>query len=171
LEVDHRKISVAQTRERVVPQPEPPVRLLPEPPVGRHRLLFQSHHVETERSHEVKHRVEIEWNGGRYTGTASAADLPRPRLEAVSRATLAAVEQSLLAEIEHRSAPAVTLALDGVKVVDAFDRTFILVAVNAMSGREVTPLAGATVVEVSTDRAAILATLQATDRWVRGRVE
>jgi len=54
--------------------------------------------------------------------------------------------------------------------VDAFDRTFVLVAVNALRGRNVTSLAGATVVEVSTDRAAILATLQATDRWVRGRV-
>jgi hypothetical protein len=169
LEVDHRKISVAQTKERPAPE-EPTVRLVPEGPAGQHRLLFQAHQVETERSHQVKHRVEIEWKGTHYSGTASGADLPRPRLEAVSRATLSAVEQALLAELEGGSGPAVTLALDGVKVVDAFDRTFILVAVNALSGREVTPLAGATVVEVSTDRAAILATLQATDRWVRGRV-
>jgi hypothetical protein len=169
LSVDHRKISVAQTKERPAPE-EATVRLLPEPPTGQHRLLFQAHQVETERSHQVRHKVEIEWKGARYSGAASAADLPRPRLEAVSRATLAAVEQALLAELEGGSGPAVTLALDGVKVVDAFDRTFVLVAVNALSGREVTPLAGATVVEVSTDRAAILATLQATDRWVRGRV-
>jgi len=169
LSVDHRKISVAQTKERP-PAEEATVRLLPEPPVGQHRLLFQAHQVETERSHQVRHKVEIEWKGARYSGAASAADLPRPRLEAVSRATLCAVEQALLTELEGGSGPAVTLALDGVKVVDAFDRTFVLVAVNALSGREVTPLAGATVVEVSTDRAAILATLQATDRWVRGRV-
>lgn len=169
LAVDHRKISVAQTKERPAPE-KPAVRLLPEPPAGQQRLLFQAHQVETERSHQVRHQVEIEWKGARYSGTASAADLPRPRLEAVSRATLVAVEQALLAELEGGSGPAVTLALDGVKVVDAFDRTFVLVAVNALSGREVTPLAGATVVEVSTDRAAILATLQATDRWVRGRV-
>jgi hypothetical protein len=168
LAVDHRKISVAQTKER--PAPEPAVHLLPEPPAGQHRLLFQAHQVETERSHQVKHRVEVEWKGARYSGTASAADLPRPRLEAVGRATLSAVEQALLAELEGGSSPPVTLALDGVKVVDAFDRTFVLVAVNALSGREVTPLAGAAVVEVSADRAAILATLQATDRWVRGRV-
>ncbi|HIF07685.1 MAG TPA: hypothetical protein EYQ64_12270 [Gemmatimonadetes bacterium] len=64
----------------------------------------------------------------------------------------------------------VTLALDGVKVVDAFDRRFVLVAVHAITGRDVTSLAGAAVVEESTDRAAILATLQATDRWVRGKV-
>jgi len=81
-----------------------------------------------------------------------------------------AVEAALTNELEEGSAKGVTLALDGVKLVDAFDRKFVLVAVNAMAGRDVTPLAGATVVEVSSDRAAILATLQATDRWVRGRV-
>ena len=169
LSVDHRKISVAQTKER--PEvAQPAVRLLPEPPAGQRRLVFQAHHVETERSHQVRHRVEIEWNGERHVGAASAADLPRPRLEAVSRATLSAVEAALLSELEEGPGPGVTLALDGVKLVEAFDRTFVLVAVNAMRGRDVTPLAGATVVEVSPDRAAILATLQATDRWVRGRV-
>ena len=171
LAVDHRKISVAQTKGPVAaPTPEPAVRLLPEPPAADRRLLFQAHQVETERSHQVKHRVEIEWRGERYTGSSSAADLPRPRLEAVSRATLAAVEAALLNEMEDSPGPGVTLARDGGKLVDAFDRKFVLVAVNAMSGRDVTPLAGATVVEVSSDRAAILATLQATDRWVRGRV-
>lgn len=170
--VDHRKISVAQTKDRAaaLPEPEPNVRLLPEPPAAERRLLFQGHQVETERSHQVQHRVEIEWNGERYCGSASAADLPRARLEAVSKATLEAVTAALLKELEEESSSKVALALDGVKLVDAFDRQFVLVAVNALSGREVTPLAGATVVEVSPDRAAILATLQATDRWVRGRV-
>lgn len=172
LEVDHRKVSVAQTKERPAPQAEaePLVRILPDPPAGLHRLLFHGHQVESERSHQVKHRVEIEWKGERHAGTATAADLPRPRLEAVGKATLMAVEAALMNELEEGSAGRVTLALDGVKVVDAFDRRFVLVAVNAMAGRDVTPLAGATVVEVSSDRAAILATLQATDRWVRGRV-
>lgn len=172
LEVDHRKVSVAQTKQRPVPQveEEPLVRILPEPPAGQHRLLFLAHQVETERSHQVKHSVEIEWKGECHVGAASAADLPRPRLEAVSRATLSAVEAALTSELEQGSSKRVTLALDGVSVVDALDRKFVLVAVNAMAGRDVTPLAGATVVEASSDRAAILATLQATDRWVRGRV-
>lgn len=173
LEVDHRKISVAQTKERPAAQPaveqEPLVRILPAPPAGKDRLLFLAHRVETERSHEVRHRVEIEWKGECFAGTATAADLPRPRLEAVSRATLAAVEAALMKEVKEGSATNVTLAFDGVKVVDAFDRKFVLVAVNAMAGRDVTPLAGTTLVESSTDRAAILSTLQATDRWVRGR--
>lgn len=175
LDVDHRTISVAQTEKSPtdLPVPEPPVQLLPEPGAAESRLLFHGHQVETERSHQVKHRVEIQWAGDRYTGEASAADLPRAKLEAVGIATLKAVEAALSAEPESEDAPKVqpaVLALDGVKVVDAFDRKFVLVAVHAISGRDVTALAGATVVEESTDRAAILATLQATDRWVRGRV-
>jgi len=179
LEVDHRKISVAQTRERPEAPEAPEVSVEPDAvrilagraPIGLSRLLFQGHQVETERSHRARHRVEIEWKGERHAGTSIAADLPRARLEAVSRATLDAVMAALSSEIEEGSrSNGVSLALDGVQVVHAFDRRFVLVAVNAVAGRDIIPLAGAAVVEISTDRAAILATLQATDRWVRGRI-
>jgi hypothetical protein len=183
LGVDHRKISVAQTKERPAPPAppakglrdsqaatEPAVRLLTEPPLSENRLLFHAHQLETERSHQVRHRVDIEWRGTKHTGMASAADLPRPRIEAVAKATLAAVEAALTDELADGGGMTVTLSLDGVQLVDAFDRKFVLVAVNAMAGRNVTSLAGAAVVDLSMDRATILASLQATDRWVRGRV-
>lgn len=176
LEVDHRKISVAQTRERpeapAEVEPDTDVRILADRTlVGVDRLLFHGHQVETERAQSARHRVEIEWKGERHTGSAIAADLPRTRLEAVSKATLDAVTAALVGEFENGSGSnGFALNLDGVRVVDAFDRRFVLVAVNAMAGRDIIPLAGAAVVEVSTDRAAILATLQATDRWVRGRI-
>jgi hypothetical protein len=168
LALDHRKISVAQTREEPAVS-EPPVHLMVEP-ATRSRLLFQGHQVETERSHQVRHRVEIEWRGERFLGEASAADLPRARMEAVARATLGAVEKALAAELGDSTDRSITLALDGVKVVSAFDREIVLVAVQAISGRDVTALAGTAVSEGLPDRAAILATLQATDRWVRGSV-
>ena len=172
LEVDHRTISVAQTQTPQPPQATTdPIQIMPKPGPAERRLLFHGHQMETERSHHVRHRVEIEWGGERFVGEASAADRPRAKLEAVGIATLVAVEAALASteeEVDDRKA--LSLALDGVKIVDAFDRTFVLVAVHAISGRDVTSLAGATVVEESTDRAAILATLQATDRWVRGRV-
>ena len=169
LSVDHRKISVAQTQDAVteLPEPEIPIHILPEPEAHESRVLFYGHSVETERSNQVKHRVEIEWNGERYTGEASAADLPRPKLEAVATATLRAVEQAIIQNLdEGRQHPA--LSLDGVKTLDAFDRKFVLVAVHAISGRDHARLAGTNIADESTDRAAILATLQATDRWVRG---
>ncbi|MEM7416114.1 MAG: hypothetical protein AAF389_11495 [Gemmatimonadota bacterium] len=174
LRVDHRKISVAQTEEGSAGQPAAalPVQIVPDPEPGLQgsRLLYFSHQVETERSNQVRHRVEVEWLGDRYTGEASAADLPRPKLEAVANATLSAVQKALQEKLPD-GRRAVNLSLDGVKVVEAFDRKFVLVAVHAMSGRDVARLAGTTVTDESTDRAAILATLQATDRWVRGHVD
>jgi hypothetical protein len=175
LSVDHRKISVAQTTDAApeeIGAPMIPVQIVAdvEPTAQGSRLLFYGHQVETERSNQVKHRVEIEWLGGKYTGEATAADLPRPKLEAVATATLDAVQQALQEKLKE-GRRSVTLSLDGVKVVDAFDRKFVLVAVHAISGRDVARLAGTTVTDESTDRAAILATLQATDRWVRGNVD
>ena len=168
LEVDHRKISVAQTKERPA-RKEPAVKVV-EPHVRTDgRLLFNSHHASSERSRRVRHRVEIEWRTRTFAGEATAADLPRARLDAVAQATLKAIESALVEEFDGFEG-AFTLALDGVKTLEAFDRAFVLVAVHAVSGRSVTPLAGATVIEDSSDRATILAVLQATDRWVRGRV-
>lgn len=175
LSVDHRKISVAQTDDTSaaeIPEPVLPVHIMadPEPRARDKRLLFYSHQAETERSNRVKHRVEIEWQGERYVGEASAADLPRPKLEAVANATMNAVQQALQDNLPE-GRRSVTLSLDGVKIVDAFDRKFVLVAVHAMSGRNLARLAGTTVTDESTDRAAILAMLQATDRWIRGHVD
>lgn len=169
LSVDHRKISVAQTQDAPaeLPEPEVPIQIMPEREAYESRVLFYGHHMETERSNQVRHRVEIEWRGERYVGEASAADLPRPKLEAVTTATLRAVEQAVIQNLgEDRQHP--TLSLDGVKVVDAFDRKFVVVALHAISGRDTSRLAGTNIADESTDRAAILATLQATDRWVRG---
>jgi hypothetical protein len=169
LSVDHRKISVAQTTEarRDLAEPELPVRIVPPPRPHESRLLFYGHQMESERSNQVRHKVEIEWQGDRYNGEATAADLPRPKLEAVASATLRAVEQALNANLDENR-PSPTLALDGVKIIEAFDRKFVLVAVHAMAGRNHSRLAGTNVADESMDRAAILATLQATDRWVRG---
>lgn len=175
LRVDHRKISVAQTQQggpTELPEPALPVQIVPdiEPTAKESRLLFYSHKVETARSNHVRHRVEVEWLGERFVGEASAADLPRPKLEAVAGATLDAVQKALGDRLSEGQR-AVTLSLDGVKIIEAFDRHFVLVSVHAMSGRDVARLAGTTVTDESTDRAAILATLQATDRWVRGHAE
>jgi hypothetical protein len=171
LHVDHRKVSVAQTHERPVVAPvgeaERAIRIVPPAKPHESRLLFYSHQSEIERSNQVKHRVEIQWQNKHYIGTATAADVARAKLEAVAEATLKAVEAALAENLgESKRAP--TLALDGVKIVEAFDRKFVLVAVHAIAGRDVSRLAGTHVADESTDRAAILATLQATDRWVRG---
>ena len=174
LEVDHRKISVAQSSEavKVEKEPEPERPLLIEkilPPAGESRILLMGHQVETERGRRVRVAVTVEWNGEEYVGEALGTDLPRSRLETVARATLASIEKTAMEQDQDGSKAGVTLALDGVKEMEAFDRSYILVGVNAIHERDVASLAGASPVEGTPERAAILATLQATHRWIRGR--
>lgn len=188
LVLDHRKISVAQTRTRVpgatagsgaVSAPAPssppvtPLRAMETGPLqGTDRIIFRGHQVESERAQRVRMRVSLDWRGTTFTGESAGPDLPRTRLETLASATLRAIEAVLLSAAEQSPAEqgVIALDLDGVKSVDAFDRGFVLVAVHGLSGRAVTPLAGAAAVEDSSERAVILATLQATDRWVRGRL-
>ena len=165
LDVDHRVISVAQA-EGEVGAVTTDVEQRPEVSISEKRILFVRHQVLTERAHRVRISVMVEWDGKQYTGEATGADLPRARLETTAAATIAAIEQALAPLIEEDG---VALSLDGVKVLDAFDQTFVLVAVHALHGRHVAALSGSAAVDDSPDRAVILATLQATDRWVRGR--
>lgn len=191
LEIDHRKISVAQSSKPpagmtpppssdpapavVVPpvapatpssttKPGPVVRPLPTSPESR--ILFVGHQIEIERSQRVRMVVSLEWQGQRFQGEATGPDVARGRLDAIAKAALAAV-QSAATATETRSS--FTLTLDGVTVVEAFDRHYTLVAVHAMTGRDVIQLAGSSVVEDTADKSVIMAVLQATDRWVRGR--
>jgi hypothetical protein len=94
-------------------------------------------------------------------------------MEATGEATLRAVEAAV-ADVQDppdsEGAASVSLSLDGVKIVETFDRKFALVAVHAMSGRDIVSLAGTASVKDHPDRSVVLATLQAVDRWVRGKV-
>ena len=54
-------------------------------------------------------------------------------------------------------------------MVDAFEGQYVLAAVHAMEGRRARPLSGSSLIEDSPLEATVLATLKATDRWMRGR--
>ena len=181
LAVDHRKISVAQTdrevdEEALDPGRQAEGRVSPLmvgalPGSGEEpRIVFLGHQVESERSQKVRTRVSLEWSGERFTAEAVSADLPRARLESLANATLDAIGTVLRSGRREPYRRELDLNLDGLKVVDAFDRNFVMVVVHASDARSTTSLTGATPVGDHTDRAVILATLQATDRWVRGRV-
>ncbi len=166
LKIDHRKISVAQTTEATEDKAGAKVLLHPARR-AEERFLFVAHQVETERSHQSKVRVTLEWKGERYQGEASGADLVRSRNETAAQATLRAIEAAVNDTV---GSEAISLSLDGVKHIDVFDENFVLVAVHGIHGRAIAALAGAAAVDVTVDRAVVLATLQAVDRWVRGRI-
>ena len=165
IKIDHRKVSVAQTSKG---SGEDGAKVLQHP--GRkmeNRLLFVGHQVETERALHSTFRVTVELRGERFEGEATGADLARSRNDTAAAATLKAVEAAVSHSVGEGE---ISLPLDGVKTVDAFDQTFVLVAIHAIHGRAITALAGAAAVYETPDRAVILATLQAVDRWVRGRI-
>lgn len=167
--VDHRKISVAQTD---VAGEEDAAELVPDSngTHGSERLLFLGHEIKNERPHRVRARVQIEWRGESYAGEAAGADLPRSRLDILANAVLQGLETILDPSAKENPPDGTALALDGVKIVDAFDRRYTLVGVHAIHGRDVKVLSGSAPVNDMLDRAVILATLKATDRWVRGRL-
>ncbi|MDT8342310.1 MAG: hypothetical protein RQ751_12420 [Longimicrobiales bacterium] len=178
LEIDHRKISVAQSRDAQevpartpaagarAPEPRDPV-VRPITSSPESRILFLGHRIETQRSQQVRMVVSVEWQGQTFEGEANGPDVARGRLDATAQATLAAVE-AVAAPGNGNGGP-FSLTLDGLKIMEAFDRSYVLVAVHAVSGRHVTHLAGSALVDDTPDKAVIMATLQATDRWVRGR--
>lgn len=177
LTLDHRKISVAQTSGPVphTSTADRPMSVVIERSIarGEERILFRSHRLDTQEPNALRITVSVEWRGRTYKGVAEAADLPRARIEATAEATLRAVETAMgeAQRTPEGEEPAeLSLSLDGVKLVDTFDRKFALVAVHAMSGRDIVSLAGTASVQDHPDRSVVLATLQAVDRWVRGKV-
>lgn len=179
LSVDHRKISVARTS--APPQEHADEEDGTSGTVARFirqadaaqpddRILFVNHQLENDRPHRIRARVTIEWDGERYVGEAAGTDLPKARLELLAHGLLQAVEALLDSVAEGDDQAGVALSLDGVRVLDAFDKRYVLVGVHALHGRDVTVLAGSAPAEDALERSVIMAALQATDRWVRGRL-
>ena len=61
------------------------------------------------------------------------------------------------------------MALEGAKIVEAFDREFAFVAVQGLGGRESLLLTGTAEIKESAERAAVFAVLDATNRWTELR--
>ena len=138
---------------------------------GTGRFLFVGHQVTSQRSQRVETRVTLEWRGQQYEGSAWTPDLPKPRLEAMADATLRAMEQAIQSDDDEGRWPDGSLNLEGVSLVDAFGRQYVLVSVHALQAGRTTALAGAVTVGDNAEASVALATLQATDRRIRGMIE
>lgn len=159
---------VAQVRERVVARGvefEELVRevdstlaaVVPEE-AARRRLYFEDVEVRRSRARGVMCRVTLRKGDQSYTGEAEGLEGARARVDLAARAALKAIGQ---AERGER-----TLALDGVKLIQAFDREFVFVGVAAQEGRERALLTGSCEVRESPEQASVLAALDATNRWI-----
>src|SRR5205823_14943502 len=62
-----------------------------------------------------------------------------------------------------------SIALEGAQIIEAFDRKFVFVAVHGLGGREAQLLTGTCEIRESGERSAVLAVLDATNRWADAR--
>jgi hypothetical protein len=159
LKVDHRKISIAQTAE------VKPIEALEKDTVRekvlQRAVLFEDLEVlPGSRPHRVGLTVSLSYNGIRETAEAESSDTPRSRVEAAARATITVLDRLL----DDSS-----VALEGARIVDAFDRQFAFVAVQGLGGRETLLLTGTAEIRESAERAAVFAVLDATNRWTELR--
>lgn len=168
MKVDHRKISVAATSAR--PTPATPAAGVATTEMttemekqrvatmtGRH-LYFEDVEIRGSRTKGSTCRVTLRRGDQSWVGEADGVESTRARIELAARAALAAIKQF---EGNRRA-----WELAGVKKIEAFETAFVFVGVEAWTGRERTLLTGSCEIRDSAETSAVLAVLDATNRWV-----
>ncbi len=89
-------------------------------------------------------------------GTGSGPDTPEGRVAAAASAVLDAISELR---------PGLDLGLEGAVITTARGRQFVIVSARALQDRSTVALAGAAPLQDSPEEAAILASLQASNRW------
>ena len=171
MRVSHKKISVA-TSEGPVADAMRAARIGPalgiagntdEIPIPtelsrKRRLYFEDVEVRRSRVSGMSCRVTVRCGEELFVGEATGQESDRLRIETSARAAIAAVAQ---ADQEGRA-----LSFEGAKLIDAFEREFVFVAMTTRYGRESALLTGSAEVKDGIETATVLAVLDATNRWV-----
>lgn len=121
-------------------------------------LYFEDVEVRRSRAKGIACRVTLKKGEEAYVGEAEGMENERSRIELAARAALQALAQ---AEPSDRA-----LALDGVRLIEAFDREFVFVGITARFGRTSALLTGSCEIRESAETASVLAVLDATNRWI-----
>ena len=159
LKVDHRKISIAQTAD--VKPIEALERDAVRDRVLQRALLFENLAVApSRRAHRIMITVTLSYRGQTETAEEESSDTPRSRVEGAAKAAVTVLDR-LLTES--------SIALEGAKIVEGFDREFAFVAVQGLGGRETILMTGPSEIKESAERAAVFAVLDATNRWTEAR--
>lgn len=158
LEVDRRIVSVAQVRDARYAEVagEPPGEVGPAEAARPQRLVLVRYDTWTHDSEEAHCRVVVRQDGGEFIGVGAGPTSANGRAGAAARALFAAIAGTRSQE---------DLALEDAVVLETQGRSFVLVAAHALTGRQTVPLTGVAAVSRSPEEAAILAALQATNRW------
>jgi len=120
------------------------------------RLVLARYDTRSHGVQEMHCRVVLRRGEQEFSGAGEGTNTTQGRAEAAARALFAA-----LAASRGRD----DLALEGATLLETLGRTFVLVSAHALAGRQTVPLTGAAALGRSPEEAAILASLQATNRW------
>jgi hypothetical protein len=162
-----RAIATEPPRREVAAVPETPptaptVQTLPSPPspsprpATPPRFVFVGYDARHRTNAETECRVTVRREDETFTGTGIGASTPQGRALAGARAVMIAIAAARGED---------DLGLEGATVVETHGRSYVLVAVHALAGRDTQPLTGVAAVRRSPEESAILAALQATNRW------
>lgn len=159
LQIDHRKISVAQTAD------VRPIQQLQDEAVRERAkkrvVIFKGLEVRpSDRPQRVVVRVKLSFEEREAEAEEMGTDTLRNRVEAAARAAAICLDMLM---------PDNSIALEGTVLVDAFDRKFVFAAVHGLGGREAQMLTGTCEIRESAERSAVLAVLDATNRWTDAR--
>ncbi|HEV8150435.1 MAG TPA: hypothetical protein VGP61_09665 [Gemmatimonadales bacterium] len=155
LRVDHRKISIAQTAD------VKPIETLERHAVRERSLqrtvLFEGLSLQPgRRPARSLVQVSLAFGGKTEGAEEEAADTMRGRVEAAAKATVSLLDRMLAKG---------SMLLEGARVIQALDREVVFATVQAINGRDAVLLTGTAEVRQSPERAAVLAVLDATNRW------
>lgn len=163
LRVDHRKISIAATSKRPTPTSGTGTQEKEREENGSAKLnrpvYFEDVEVRGSRARGVTCKVTLRIGTEQFAGEAEEGlQSDRSRVDVAARAALMALSMA--------GPVAGLFSLEGAKVISAFEREFVFAAVSARSGREQVLLTGSCEVRDSAETAAVLAVLDATNRWM-----
>lgn len=159
LQIDHRKISVAEVQQPDIDysEAEPLGDLEPVEESSTRRLLLETLEIERKARDQVACRVVLRSADETYSGEAEGADFSRSRLEVAGHAVLEALNRASMDDV--------TLRLEGVQKLNAFGRELVVAVVQGQERRRSITLPGVSLIEDSPEEATVLACLQATNRW------
>jgi len=158
LKVDHRKISVAQTADIE------PIDVLESSAISQEArkrgVIFEKVEVQAGVKHRVTISVWLIMDGNAVTGEQDVADSATARVQGAARAAVTALDKIL---------PQGTLELEGAMMLDAFGLKFAFAGVQMVGPRGQKLLTGTCEVKHTPEEAAVLAVLDATNRWLQSQ--
>ncbi|MES2178611.1 MAG: hypothetical protein V4550_12200 [Gemmatimonadota bacterium] len=170
MRVSHKKISVATSEgpaaeairaARVTPAVGSMHAVVDEPlsvKRARRELYFEDVEVRRSRATGMSCRVTLRRGAEVFVGEATGQESDRLRIETSCKAAVSAVQKS---DTEGRA-----LIFEGARLIDAFEREFVFVALTTRFGRDTSLLTGSAEVKDGIETASVLAVLDATNRWV-----